>query len=141
MKWPVFLLIDTVAMDLAILPSDVWTKMGLPKLPDDAGPYCSGLPGTKACTPEELIQDVNNRPPVYHPFHSPVYSNIGYALLGMVVEAASGREFVDLVQEKIYDVAGMNSSSFYGPVDAFEELGFVPEGESTWNVTVGVFEP
>lgn len=114
--------------------------MGLPDVPKNTGPDCSGLPGTRPCTTADMIADINNRPAVFLPNTSPVYSNVAYAILGMVIEAATGEKFEDVVQESIWSVAGMESTSFYGPVDSFDENGFVPKGESTWNSTLGVFE-
>lgn len=128
-------------MDLAIFPVEEWIEKGLPEVAQGTGPTCSGLPNTKACTKEALLQDVNRRNPVFLPqSSSPVYSNLAYALLGMVIESATGETFEDVVQAGIFDVAGMDSTSFSGPVESFEQDGFVPKGESTWNVTLGVFE-
>jgi CubicO group peptidase (beta-lactamase class C family) len=127
-------------MDLAIFPTDQWIEMGLPEVPQGTGPTCSGLPGTKACTKEDLFEDIGRRPPVFLPQTSPSYSNLAYALLGLVIEAATGETFEDVVKANIWDVAGMESTSFNGPVNAFEQDGFVPMGEPTWNVTLGVFE-
>ncbi|CAH0058822.1 unnamed protein product [Clonostachys solani] len=128
------------AMDLGINPLGPWSKMGLPKIAQGTGPSCSGLPGTVACTKADLVRDLAKRPPVYLPNTSPVYSNVGFALLGQVVESATGKPLDEVLQENVYSVAGMNSTSFNGPVKSFSEKGFVPKGEVTWNVTLGVFE-
>ncbi|KAL3961039.1 hypothetical protein ACCO45_006156 [Purpureocillium lilacinum] len=72
---------------------------------------------------------------------TPVYSNTAFALLGLVIEAATGRAFKDVVREQIFEPAGMNSSSFDGPVGSFDKMGFVAPGEMTWNATLGVYEP
>lgn len=79
------------------------------------------------------------RPPVYLPYTSPVYSNIGYALLGLVVEAATNRSFTDTAQS-IFDSVGMTSSSIGHFPKEFLERGFVPVGEGTWNITTGVYD-
>lgn len=115
--------------------------MGLPKIGKD-GPKCSGLADTKPCTEEALISGMSKRPPVFAAQDSPAYSNVAYSLLGMVVEAATGEKFVDYVDENIWKVAGMKSTSFNGFVDAFEDNGSVPAtGDPTWNRTLGSFEP
>lgn len=114
--------------------------MGLPEVANGTGPSCSGLPGTKACTKKDLIDDINRSQAVFLPHTSPSYSNIGFAVLGLVIEAATGQKFEDFIEENIWKVAGMKSTSFYGPFDSFEKVGFVPKGESTWNSTLGVFE-
>ena len=127
-------------MDLGVFPVELWQEMGLPEIPKGTGPRCSGLPPTQPCTKEDLIQDMARRPPVFNPQTSPIYSNIGFAILGMVVEAATGQKFDDYVKENIWDVAGMESTSFNGPIDGFAEKGWIPDGDPTVNGTLGVFE-
>lgn len=127
-------------MDLGVFPVEMWQEMGLPEIPQGTGPRCSGLPPTEPCSREDLIKDMARRPPVFLPQSSPIYSNIGFAILGMVVESATGQKFDEYVKENIWDVAGMKSTSFNGPVDSFTEQGFVPNGDPTWNGTLGVFE-
>ncbi|KAM3514142.1 hypothetical protein MY11210_002243 [Beauveria gryllotalpidicola] len=58
----------------------------------------------------------------------------------MVVESATGTKFSQVTQIGIFDVANMTSAFFDGLVSMFSQLGFVLKGESTWNVTLGVFE-
>ncbi|KAK0611385.1 beta-lactamase/transpeptidase-like protein [Immersiella caudata] len=128
------------AQDLAVYPTGPWTTMGLPEVARGAGPTCSGLPGTKLCNATDLIRDMARRPPIYREFTTPVYSNIGYALLGLVVEAATNRTFEEAVQKSIFDVVGMTSTSFDGFPVSFPEKGFIPVKESTWNLTLGAFE-
>ncbi|KAL5620986.1 hypothetical protein FOBRF1_004232 [Fusarium oxysporum] len=76
-----------MAQDLAIFGSDPWQPFGLPEVPESEKPNCSGLPKTTPCTRKDLLEQVNLRPPVYAPFTNPIYSNIGHALLGLVIEA------------------------------------------------------
>ncbi|KAK4086550.1 hypothetical protein Purlil1_9166 [Purpureocillium lilacinum] len=130
------------ATDISLLPIP-WTQLGLPPIANGTGPACSAFPGTaQLCTKADLIRDLNRRPPVYRPYAAtPVYSNTAFALLGLVIEAATGRAFKDVVREQIFEPAGMNSSSFDGPVGSFDKMGFVAPGETTWNATLGVYEP
>lgn len=58
----------------------------------------------------------------------------------MVVEATTNRTFHDVVQTGIFNVVGMQSSSFDGFPEAFPQRGFIPVGESTWNATLGIYE-
>ncbi|OAA81935.1 Beta-lactamase/transpeptidase-like protein [Akanthomyces lecanii RCEF 1005] len=129
-----------MAFDLALLPTGPWTKMGLPAVRNGNGPTCSGLPGTKKCTSNDLIDAINRKPLVELPGATPLYSNLAYALLAVVVEAATGKKFDEVAKSGIFDVANMTSTSFNGPVGTFSKTGFVPKGESTWNVTLGIFE-
>lgn len=134
------LTLNTAAFDLGIFPIQLWQTIGLPAIPEGTGPNCSGLPGTQACTKDDLVKDLQKREPIYLPYTSPSYSNVGFALLGMVIDAATNKSYIDNIQNDIFNIANMNSSSFNGFVKSFPENGFVPVGESTWNVTLGVFE-
>ncbi|KAL7941270.1 beta-lactamase/transpeptidase-like protein [Trichoderma barbatum] len=128
------------AMDLGVFPVSLWQELGLPPIHESTGPNCSGLPGTLPCTKEDFINQLQRRESVYLPYTSPSYSNVGFALLGMVIDAAINETYIKAIQKRIFDVVNMNSSSFNGFVDSFPEDGFVPVGETTWNVTLGVFE-
>lgn len=125
---------------MGIFPIPLWQAIGLPAIPQGTGPTCSGLPGTEPCAQDDLIKDLQIREPIYLPYTSPSYSNVGFALLGMVIDAATNKSYIDNIQENVFDIVGMNSSSFNGFVKSFSENGFVPVGETTWNVTLGVFE-
>jgi CubicO group peptidase (beta-lactamase class C family) len=50
------------------------------------------------------------RPLEFEPGSKWEYSNYGFLLLGLVVEAASGESYYDYVREHIYKIAGMTSS-------------------------------
>ncbi|KAL7804798.1 beta-lactamase/transpeptidase-like protein [Trichoderma aethiopicum] len=128
------------AMDLGVFPIGLWQQIGLPAIPEGTGPNCSGLPGTAPCTKQDLIDDLKKREPIYKPYTSPSYSNVGFAILGMVIDAAINGSYISAIQTGIFDVVGMNSSSFNGFVPSFPKIGFVPVGETTWNATLGVFE-
>lgn len=128
-----------VAQDLGVIDSKIWAKMGLPGIPKKTGPSCSGLPGTVPCTKKDLLEQVNRRPPVYSPYTNPVYSNIGIAMLSLVVEAATNKTWDEVVTEKILDVVGMKHTSTGKPPSSTKEI-FIPEGSSMWNLSTGVFD-
>jgi len=115
--------------------------MGLPQVQNTKdAPGCSGVPGTRPCLRKDLLKDMARRPPIYLPYTTPVYSNLGFAVLSLVVEGATKRSFKDVAQTEIFDVVGMTSTSFDGFPDNFSENGFVAVGEPTWNSTLGVYE-
>jgi CubicO group peptidase (beta-lactamase class C family) len=57
------------------------------------------------------------------------YSNGGYIVLGLVIEAVSGRSYYDYVQQNIFAPAGMKDSSFglRGSGDAKQAIGYTSE--------------
>ncbi|KAF7561625.1 hypothetical protein G7046_g2511 [Stylonectria norvegica] len=128
-----------VAQDLGVFGSGMWEGTGLPGFSPETGPSCSGLPGTVACTADDFRNLVNRHPPIYSPYSKPVYSNIGLALLGLVVEAANGEHFNETIQRDIFDVVGMNHTSL-GKLPAQKDV-FIPHGDTIWNATLGVFDP
>ncbi|MFL7838055.1 MAG: serine hydrolase [Candidatus Promineifilaceae bacterium] len=64
-------------------------------------------------TPEELVRlAVENMPPDFNPgepgqWH---FSNTGYILLGMVLEAAGGQSYADMLQNRIFSPLGMTNT-------------------------------
>nr|AAZ14924.1 beta-lactamase class C binding protein-like protein [Coprinellus disseminatus] len=76
-------------------------------------------------TIEEPISAINQDPLVGLPYSTPVYSNVGFGLLGAVNIAANlkvngddePKTHKELIQRDIFDVFGLNSSMFRAPTD------------------------
>ncbi len=51
--------------------------------------------------------------PTFPPNTIRAYSNLGYVLLGLVVEAASGENYEDYISKHIFEALGMARSGFY----------------------------
>ncbi|MGY3262101.1 serine hydrolase domain-containing protein [Frigoribacterium sp. 2355] len=75
-----------------------------------------GTPGSE----KTLREAVSEAPPaqVFTPGTTPAYSNYGATLAGYVAERVSGVPFADLLQQDVFDRAGMTSSSFAQPLPA-----------------------
>jgi D-alanyl-D-alanine carboxypeptidase len=59
-----------------------------------------------------------NEPLLFEPGKGHSYSNTGFLVASMVVEAVSGEEFRHYLQHHIFDVAGMHNTGFYRPHNA-----------------------
>ena len=63
------------------------------------------------------------------------YSNLGYGLLGIIVERASGRPYSDYVTRELIDRAGLRATRLYGDPLAINHpraaIGYIPGGEDT----------
>ncbi len=135
-------------------------KLGLPNITDPSIlPGCAGLLGLPPCndtskrgTPccgrhackidadltKDFYADFGRRPPVYAPYTTPVYSNIGYSILALAVEAASNTSFADFIQKNILDVVGMPHTSLSAPN---ADAGFIAVNETWWDAVLGVENP
>ncbi len=81
--------------------------------------HTSGLP-RDATTPhwtdnvfqswDELVTTTQQRKPVIPPMEDFGYSNLGYSLLGGIVEAASGESWAGYIQQRILDPLGMTDT-------------------------------
>lgn len=75
------------------------------------------------------------RPLRFEPGSKQEYSNFGYVLLGLVVEAVSGESYYDYVQHHIFAVAGMNATTYpveerltAPPSNGYTRMSFGPDG-------------
>ena len=50
------------------------------------------------------------------------YSNAGFILLGAVIEQVADRPYIDVVQERVFDRAGMTASGFFRLDDAVPDV-------------------
>lgn len=124
--------------DLAPLPAP-WRSIGLPYLEDSELPQCGNATSQSPCSKEEILTGFAKRNPVYAPFTTPVYSNMAYALLGLVIEAVTGQSYEDAVRSLIFDPLGMDRTSVTLPSQSNQ--GVIPLGESEWEFSLGVLAP
>ncbi|OBS19957.1 hypothetical protein FPOA_11680 [Fusarium poae] len=140
--------VGSLASHLAGIPADLladvqpygdWTQLGFP-LPDASKSLnCSGLLGLPPCTKKDFFDRFGERPPVYAPFEAnPVYSNIGFALMGWIIERVSGMPSGEYIKKHIWDPVGMEHTFEETPDDS---LGFIPPGDEWWNATLGYGNP
>jgi hypothetical protein len=130
-------------------------KLGLPPLDKTEDPSCgfsadvpactwSGkLPGCtryRAITPADkyldLLTNFGRRSRVYDSFTTPVYSNVGFDILGKLVENASGKSYSQYLQDSVFQVANLNRTSVDIPSD--QTIGFIPAEPGWWDVSLGV---
>jgi CubicO group peptidase (beta-lactamase class C family) len=64
-----------------------------------------------------------------------VYSNLGYAVLGHIIENISGQSYADYVEKNIAPKAGMNRTT--GADAPAASLGFIPADSNWWETSLG----
>jgi CubicO group peptidase (beta-lactamase class C family) len=93
-------------------------------LPQDPGPeILDGLP-PEADTPTQLRNYPNSKLAV--PTGSKVeYSNVGYGMLGLVIEAVSGQPFPVCMRERLFTPAGMSDAHLPAPESLYPRIAVV----------------
>ncbi|KAF5617248.1 beta-lactamase 2 [Fusarium sp. NRRL 25303] len=140
--------IGALASHIGGIPADLvtdvepygdWTKLGYPPPDSSKSLNCSGLLGLPECTKEDFFRRFGERPPVYAPYAvNPVYSNVGFAIMGWVIEKVSGMPSGDFIKKEIWDPTGMKHTFDSKPDDS---LGFIPLDDEWWNATLGYGDP
>ncbi|KAF4444195.1 Beta-lactamase 2 [Fusarium acutatum] len=127
--------------DISAFPLD-WEALGLPKLSkNNKVPSCKGLPGAPVCTRKDFLNIFKSyRPPVYQPSQSPVYSNAGISLIGLVIEAASNKTFDDAIKDLVLEPLGLRET-YSGIVQENSQNMFIPAGSTDWDADIGAFAP
>ncbi|KUI55067.1 Beta-lactamase-like protein 2 [Cytospora mali] len=129
--------------DLADTPGN-WMATGFPELHGSASsPGCSDMYGLPPCSTDELTRDFGKHHPVLPPFTSPTYSNLGFDILGLVLESASNMAFVDYIQQAILDPLNLTNTTT-GMASSLLSQAFIPAqstDQSHWGVQHGYDNP
>ena len=59
---------------------------------------------------DEFVKATKKRQPTRPPYDKNAYSNLGYSLLGGIIEVVSGQSWADYLQQNILDVLGMSET-------------------------------
>ncbi len=109
----------TVSSRRPLHPPTVWQLMshtsGLPFLPA-AGPM-KRINFTLDATLAEAVRVYAGQPLISEPGTTYLYSNMGIATLGRIVEVLSGEDYTRFVQSRILDPLGMRDTFFFPQVD------------------------
>ncbi|KAM0431865.1 hypothetical protein ACHAPT_005117 [Fusarium lateritium] len=136
--------LGALASHLGGIPADMvtdiqpffdWTKFGFPADDVSRNLNCSGFFGMEPCQESVFWSRFGERPPAYPPFSpNALYSNIGWALMGMVIEKVSGMSPEDFIEKNIWGPTGMKNTFAEKPDDS---LGFIPFEDLWWNASLG----
>lgn len=96
--------------------------------------------GIPPCSRADFFRGFGNHDPVYAPFTSPVYSNMGLAILGFVVEAVANTTFYAFVEQAILAPLGMANTT-PGTTPTGNGTGFIPAGDVYWGNSIGFEDP
>ncbi len=101
---------------------------GSPAFTPDYGDLWDDRPCYRMLRPADFLPMFGDLPPYRPPGNACQYSNAGYVLLGIVIEEVTGRAYTDVVQERVFDRAGMTDSGFFRLDEARPDVavGYLP---------------
>ncbi|RKL13042.1 hypothetical protein BFJ68_g7425 [Fusarium oxysporum] len=105
-----------------------WDKVSLQALASHMG----GMPA------DYFWDNFGKRPPTFAPWGNPVYSNIAFFVMSLVIERVSGQSYEEFVQKNVLDVAGMKSTTYAKPDDS---VGAIGPDDIFWNTSIGILSP
>lgn len=126
--------------DLGNIPSP-WTSLGFPRLNANNTPGCQGMYGLPPCSEPEFYRDFSQHHPVYKPFTTPTYSNLGIDLLGLALERISKKTYAEYIQDSIITPLGLRNTNVTAPLSS---EAFIPNQtveEDLWDVDMGWGNP
>jgi CubicO group peptidase (beta-lactamase class C family) len=95
---------------------------------EDYGSLWEHLPVYAMLRPDDFLPLYGDREPYRAPGEKWQYCNAAFILLGAVIEQVAERPYVDVVQERVFDRAGMTESGFFRSDDAIPDVavGYLP---------------
>lgn len=87
----------------------------------------------------DFFSNFGKHRPAFGPFTTPLYSNPSFSVMAWVVEAATGQSFESFVEEHIFEVANMTSTTTGRVPD--DGTGFIPVGDTIWDTDQGFLGP
>jgi CubicO group peptidase (beta-lactamase class C family) len=89
---------------------------------------------------QQLLDEILSREPVAVPGRRYLYSNLGYAVAGSVMEAVTAKSFEELAQELVFEPLGLTSGGFGAPGEAGDAIG-QPRGHRATLLGLQAVEP
>ena len=96
----------------------------------DVEDYQWDKPGYDENALRRWVVEESPRDLLFDPGSDRQYSNVGYEILGLVIEQVSGESFENFMKQSIFDPLGMTDTTFYYP-DVPAELRTVGHADST----------
>ena len=97
--------------------------------------HSAGFPGAigddyEIISKEDFQKRAWNTPLLFVPGQGYSYSNVGYSLLGMIIEKASGENYSSFLEKNIFNPAGMTTAGYHNPNADYKKLahGYFQDG-------------
>ncbi len=104
--------------------------------------HTAGLPGAigddfdLSATADRFLEQAMNTELLSEPGERYRYSNVGFSLLGIIVEKVSGQPYEEFLQEHLFQPAGMTRTGYLLPVYTDEELAVGYRNDQRWGSVI-----
>ncbi|CBF73401.1 hypothetical protein AN7860.2 [Aspergillus nidulans FGSC A4] len=112
--------------------------LGLPHLSDSEYPECGVLGLNSDCSREQIINSFLTKEPVAPINSRPIYSQLSFTLFTLCLEAHTGKNYSQLLDEAVYKPLNLVNS---GVSPGTTERAAVPPGISGWGSDYGFNAP
>ncbi|KAF4439107.1 Beta-lactamase-like protein 2 [Fusarium austroafricanum] len=111
-------------------------RLGFPPVPPVDVAYC-GKTVQYPCNRSAVFDAIKMHHPVEAPFETPIYSNIGYQLLGYALENITGSKYPDILFRRLIKPLRLNSTTYSKPAN--DEFSVIPDtpSSSSYDVDMG----
>lgn len=88
------------------------------------GVHCGDAenPYQPACTETVFLDNWGRKYPAYAPWTTAVYSNVSFAILGLVIERASGKSYSNNRQDAVFSPLTLKHTSVHQPLNINDAL-------------------
>jgi CubicO group peptidase (beta-lactamase class C family) len=87
----------------------------------------------------EYDEFILKRPPIFRPNLTPAYSNVGFVVLGHVVEAVARRSYDEVIAEALIKPLGLSRSKVWPPPNSSD--GIIVPGTTEWDTDLAIWNP
>lgn len=118
-----------------------YSALGLPVLnKTQQGLHCGDAysPYQRPCTEADFFDNWGRKYPAYAPYTTPVYSNIGFAILGLVIERATGKSYSQYMQDAIFGPLALHHTSVDQPLNISD--AFITKETGDGDISEGFLE-
>ncbi|OBT81761.1 hypothetical protein VE02_09392 [Pseudogymnoascus sp. 03VT05] len=112
----------------------VFEQLGFPMLSDGDFPKCGVMGMSKGCNKKQLLAGLRDTAPVTAPGLRPAYSTIFFALLSYAMEAATGKNFTQYLDEQVIKPLHLSDT---GASPGNDKKAAIPPIENSWGSDYG----
>lgn len=86
----------------------------------------------------DFLAFIKDKPMMFSPGEKFAYSNMGFVLLGLVIEKITGKRFQDYIEEKIFGPAWMRSTGYFSTdrLPQHSATGYIDDEDKNWRANI-----